>query len=376
MRASDFFIEEEDPEWDLKGLDPERRMRSVLDVAFIDRLRGGPQAGVDDIEAAYGLARLANEELEEYGTRGIPRLSNEQITAALRTLRAVLRRLDITLDLPFRDFTGFRGYWSEQGMSGGGGWAARRGYLSGVFNAIFSRLDELDDERTTNSGVRGVDRQLKNIIFASTGPKPEIVLQDAINNVIKVTRNAEFCLVYDRPLQASGLTWGELVDWWRIAAGLGGETDLDVARALYGRLLESMNENEAEQLVFRTYCERYRDEPTALPALLPQVYLHYDPLTLRQRGGRPSVLMRERMDFLLLFPQNVRVVIEVDGRQHYAEGNVASPRLYGEMMAEDRRLRLRGYEVYRFGGFELVDRDTATPMLRSFFDDLLARYAA
>ena len=80
--------------------------------------------------------------------------------------------------------------------------------------------------------------------------------------------------------------------------------------------------------------------------------------------------------FLLLLPGNVRVVIEVDGKQHYAEGTVASPRLYGEMMAEDRRLRLRGDEVYRFGGFELLNRDAATPMLRSFFDDLLARYAA
>jgi len=349
-------------------------MRSVLDVASIDRLRGGPQAGTDDIEAAYGLAQLASEELEEFGTRGEPRLSNEEITAVLRTLRTILRRLDINPDIPFRDFPGFRGYWSEQGMSGPGGWAARRGYLNNLFNPIFTRLDELDDERKTSTGVRGVDGQLKNIIFASTRFKPVIVLRDAINNVIEVTRGAEFCLVYDRPLQAAGLTWGELVDWWRAVAGLNDETDLDVAHALYERLLASMNENQAEQLVFRTYCERYANEPRALPALLPQVYLHYDPLTLRQRGGRPSVLMRERMDFLLLFPGNARVVIEVDGRQHYAEGTVASPRLYGEMMAEDRRLRLHGYEVYRFGGFELANRDTAIPMLRSFFDDLLARY--
>ncbi len=81
------------------------------------------------------------------------------------------------------------------------------------------------------------------------------------------------------------------------------------------------------------------------------------------------------MDFLLLFPANVRVVIEVDGKQHYAEGNVASPRLYAEMMAEDRKLRLRGYEVYRFGRFELAEPGAAD-MLRSFFGDLLAKYTA
>jgi very-short-patch-repair endonuclease len=107
--------------------------------------------------------------------------------------------------------------------------------------------------------------------------------------------------------------------------------------------------------------------------LLPQVYLHYDPLTQAQRGGQPSVLARERMDFLLLFPGRVRVVIEVDGQQHYAEGNRASPRLYSEMVAEDRRLRLRGYEVYRFGGYEL-GRDGAADMLRTFFNELLAKY--
>jgi very-short-patch-repair endonuclease len=92
------------------------------------------------------------------------------------------------------------------------------------------------------------------------------------------------------------------------------------------------------------------------------------------RSGRPSVLMRERMDFLILFPGNVRVVLEVDGRQHYAEGNRVSPRLYAEMMTEDRRIRLCGYEIYRFGGYEFTDNDAAATMLRSFFDDLLARY--
>lgn len=88
--------------------------------------------------------------------------------------------------------------------------------------------------------------------------------------------------------------------------------------------------------------------------MLPQVYLHFDPLTRRQRHGRPSVLARERMDFLLLLlPRGVRVVLEVDGKQHYAEGEKAAPRLYAEMAAADRRLRLRSYEVYRFCGFEL-----------------------
>jgi hypothetical protein len=60
------------------------------------------------------------------------------------------------------------------------------------------------------------------------------------------------------------------------------------------------------------------------------------------------------MDFLILFSSRHRVVLEVDGKHHYANGDTASPALYSEMVSEDRRLRLAGYEVYRFGGTKLI----------------------
>src|SRR3546814_6890439 len=77
-----------------------------------------------------------------------------------------------------------------------------------------------------------------------------------------------------------------------------------------------------------------------IPALIPQVYLHYDPstqLTRRAAGESGSPLARQRMDFLILFSSRHRVVLEVDGKQHYANGDTASPALYSEMVAEDRR---------------------------------------
>jgi len=79
------------------------------------------------------------------------------------------------------------------------------------------------------------------------------------------------------------------------------------------------------------------------------------------------------MDFLLLMQGRRRVVLEVDGRHHYAddEGR-ADPRRYSVMVGEDRRLRLAGYEVYRFGGAEFVDSDRAISMLDDFFDELLS----
>jgi hypothetical protein len=85
------------------------------------------------------------------------------------------------------------------------------------------------------------------------------------------------------------------------------------------------------------------------------------------------------MDFLLLLPRRARVVIECDGIQHYADNHkldnerrYANPRRYAEMVAEDRELRLKGYEVYRFAGAELTN-DRAAPSPRSTLGPLVAR---
>ena len=146
------------------------------------------------------------------------------------------------------------------------------------------------------------------------------MLLDAINNVLEITENAEYCRVFDQPLTGAGLSWRELTAWWTLKQGPTG-SERDRARSLYRRLDESMNGNEAERLVFKTYAELYaKADGFDLPALIPQVYLHYDPYTRLERGGR-SPLVRQRMDFLLLVANRGRIVIEVDGRQHYAESD-------------------------------------------------------
>jgi hypothetical protein len=53
-------------------------------------------------------------------------------------------------------------------------------------------------------GGGGVAGPVKNLIFAADGPKPELVLRDAINNQIEIVANAEHCVVYDRPVAADG----------------------------------------------------------------------------------------------------------------------------------------------------------------------------
>jgi hypothetical protein len=70
------------------------------------------------------------------------------------------------------------------------------------------------------------------------------------------------------------------------------------------------------------------------------------------------------MDFLPLLPNRSRIVIECDGVQHCADDDGrASPHRYADVVAEDRVLRLRGYEVYRFGGAELLQRAQRTELL-------------
>ncbi len=228
--------------------------------------------------------------------------------------------------------------------------------------------------RRIGSGVRG---SMKNLIFAAIGPKPEIVLDDAVNNDLRIVRNEENCLIYDRPLAEHGLLWSELTDWWADREHMAHEPKRTVWLSLYQRLLASIDAgNGAEQRILDAYVRRYAVHGADIPALLPQVYLHYDPYTkAHYHPGASPPLQRQRMDFLLLLPHNARVVIECDGQQHYGDNaGKASPSRYATMMAEDRDLRLKGYEVYRFGGAELTDTPAARQLLETFFNLLAERY--
>lgn len=80
------------------------------------------------------------------------------------------------------------------------------------------------------------------------------------------------------------------------------------------------------------------------------------------------------MDFLMLLPGGIQIVFELDGQQHYSQNGKAVPALYAEMVKDDRALRLKGYEVYRFGGYEFLDETNAKQMICEFFDKLFERY--
>ena len=210
----------------------------------------------------------------------------------------------------------------------------------------------------------------KNLIFASN-LKPDIRFRDAVNNDIEIVTNADKVLVYDRSIPPEGFRWSDLQRWWSETKKI--PNDDNAKKTLYARLRESLPKNSPPQALF--FDAFYRGFGTAvptLPVLLPEVWLHWDPKTVQVRGV--DALTRFRMDFLLLISSAVRVVIEVDGKHHYAQPQgQADGCKYAAMVAADRELKLAGYEVYRFGTHELNSNGSRQTVLR-FFNALFNRY--
>ncbi|WP_239768972.1 hypothetical protein [Streptomyces sp. CL12-4] len=358
----------------------------VLNGEIAESLRFGPPAGRTDLEVAVALTRLLYDDFVSHGTNGQGRrLDDETVTVVMKAHRTVLERLALKPPVwPFRTFDGPRGfgtYWRANGMSGSGGWQARRDCIEQILGPTRDALEDLQELEYERRFTKGPSGAFKNLIFAADGAKPDLVLRDAVNNEVEIVRHADACLVFTDPLPHHGLTWRQMVTWWQ----KNHQPDADektAADGLYRRLYRSLD-SVPEQLLMITYCARYAEEGGFdLPALIPQVYLHYDPYT-RKSGKQSGALPRQRMDFLLLAPDRSRIVLEVDGVQHYGRPNppdekgrithTAVPRLYAEMVAEDRRLRLAGYEIYRFGGWELT-APGGRQLLEDFFTTLLARH--
>lgn len=100
----------------------------------------------------------------------------------------------------------------------------------------------------------GVGTPAKNLIFAANGPQPELMLRDAVNNDIEITRNGEYCLVFDQPIPANGLSYTKLIEWWRARQSFAGDIPArEMGLDLHNRLRASLGNNPVEQLVFDVY---------------------------------------------------------------------------------------------------------------------------
>jgi hypothetical protein len=68
---------------------------------------------------------------------------------AILALRAVVDRIGIRFDLPFRDYGSFRGYWTRN--NGRGSWQARRDILNELFTPLHDELAELEAQSLTST---------------------------------------------------------------------------------------------------------------------------------------------------------------------------------------------------------------------------------
>lgn len=218
----------------------------------------------------------------------------------------------------------------------------------------------------------GVQGRPRNLVFGSIH-KPDLYVLDLINNDLAMVSDPRNPLWYDVEIGADGLSWGGLVDWWARIKSIS-SNERSTEEDLYKRLAACVGINSPpEKNLFRGYYALRKEYGWKLPALLPQVWLHYDPRTVSERKETGRVIARSRMDFLLLLSHRVRVVIEVDGKHHYCdEEGKGRPELYAGMVAEDRRLRLLGYEVFRFGSTELDDEKQAATTVQHFARALFA----
>lgn len=221
---------------------------------------------------------------------------------------------------------------------------------------------------STRIGVQGA---VKNIIFAAKY-KPEIVFDDALNNDIRITKNASQCLIYNRAIPQSGLMWSELVAWYSAESGITENQEVALIKRLCDCLDVSFKasgqKSGPETWMLQAYYELKKELRIDLPALLPQVYLYYDPLTQRERGYK--LFEHQKIDFLMIFSHRDRVVIEIDGKQHYAVEDKASPKLYSDMVKAHREMSLFGYDVYRFGGYEFFGADSDEVRKKAVLDNL------
>lgn len=224
---------------------------------------------------------------------------------------------------------------------------------------------------------QGAQEPIKNIIFAAKY-KPDIVLDDALANDIRVV-NANGALIYDQGIPSNGITWEELTNWYELL-------EIDNTEKQMAHLFYNCLDSEPERLFFKAYVAYLKKHGKTIPALIPQVYMYYDPKTKAQREWQ--IFEHQKMDFMMIISPTQRVVFEIDGAQHYSEDEIApgtkykhyaSPARYAEMMKAHRDMSLAGYDVYRFGGRELWVNDSVSEQqiieeIGRFFDSLFEKY--
>jgi very-short-patch-repair endonuclease len=246
-----------------------------------------------------------------------------------------------------------------------------------------------------------------NIVFCAKNAAPYVDRISINPNKIKYTDDivndsyASF-YIYDNDVPETGLGITEIIKWAQINKNLS-ENDLKNKF-----LLECSNGEKTIMNTFIDYFWKYE-----VPALLPQYYCRRSIASSKTRAEKGLEAIHQRADFVMFFPLGKKVIIELDDYNHFIELDnngerikyfkgtskigsdsidvlvneshkglldnisgtkyIASAKQYAANMASDRELKLEGYEVFRFGGYDTV-RSDAEKIIKSFFNELFKSY--
>jgi len=146
VRPEDFFTEPAPDPLDDFGI----TSKPKFNLKLVRKLRSGPLAQTDDVEAAVALARLVHDDLEAFGTEGGEELTETQMRESILALRSVLKRQGFdNFEVPFRDFKTFKSHWLKN--NGYGSWQARRDILNEIFEPMHNALAERESEALSST---------------------------------------------------------------------------------------------------------------------------------------------------------------------------------------------------------------------------------
>ncbi|PHG74423.1 hypothetical protein [Bacillus wiedmannii] len=236
-------------------------------------------------------------------------------------------------------------------------------------------------------------KKLEYIIFCTTkdcqiNKKINLVMEDLTTGDFTI-HNAkdDSYLVFNERIPAKGLTWKQLNTWWKNQSPIHNKPE---------DLIERMKEVcvWSEKKFLDLYLNLYDDDDH--PAILPQITIAYSPILSKSdlRNLEIDPKHRYTMDFMVIPNDKTKILIEIDGREHYSklltkilveiDGKehystlknsvyIAAPELYAAQAKEDRELKVKGYTVFRFGGSEMMDgkEDTLQEEMKKIFDPYL-----
>lgn len=134
MLQDDFFTERP------SAWGPER----TFDGHLAQAVKKGPLPGESESDVASTLALVVWKSLEAFGTGRAPDVSDDKIATALAALVAISKRLGLSFDPPFRDYSDFEFHWKRQGCYGD--YQCRRELLRDLFDPLLSQLEAGDGD--------------------------------------------------------------------------------------------------------------------------------------------------------------------------------------------------------------------------------------